>query len=587
MSIQWRLVTMFVLLVVAVMLMFGTFLQFQVIDFYHSSFKQEMSEVFLDELKNALTEAAKPQDEERCVAALRETMNAYSGRLGINTYRNYYILAKSDGSFLAGSDEVGGARLTFTNNLIAARAGRVGDETSYTEDYLDFALPIEGGSEGGYIVYVRDSKNEMLQIVRTILVQIAQTLVIGILFSAFLGFLLSKSITKPLTTHMRKAEGLARGDFESRIEVRTNDEIGSLARTFNNMAGIISRSMKEISQEKHKTESILLYMTDGVIAFDTEQRIIHINPAARDLLHIVDEATVLFDDLFSELKADISLSELIYLEQLSITERQLEVEDKILKAFFAAFKMEGSKIAGVVVVLHDVTQSQRLDESRREFVANVSHELRTPLTTIKSYTETMLEDVADPMAQQFLPVIMREVDRMTRIVKDLLTLSSLDGDRSSERKGHFSLDGLLRDCVTRLALEAKSKNQQLTYSPATKLPEIFADRDRIEQVLINIITNSIKYTGENGVIEVFAGHLYNGVYVRVLDNGIGIPEKDIPHIFERFYRVDKARTREQGGTGLGLAIAREILRQHGGSIKINSEYGTGTEVIVMLPIVSK
>ncbi len=581
-SIQWRLVFMFVLLVVAVMIVFGTFLQYRVIDFYHGMFREEMHTVFFDELQNALIEAAATPP---VADTLRQTMDTYAGRLGINSDRNYYVL-DSVGNIICGSDSTPTEKLFMTPNLIAARAGQVGDTNSAMSQYLDFAVLILSNS-GEYIVYIRDNKNEMMRIVQEILIQIAQTLAIGVCFSIMLGFILSKTITKPISTLTRKAEGIAKGDFESRIEIKSGDEIGKLSVSFNNMSAIISRSLKEISQEKNKAETILLYMNDGVVAFDTEQHIIHINPIASEMLDITDTQDVLFDELFEHLGADICISELIYLDQINITERYFSCDDKHFKAFFAVFKMDSGKIGGVVVVVHDVTTASRLDAARREFVANVSHELRTPLTTIRSYAETLLEENQTPMTQQFLNVILREVERMTRIVKDLLTLSSLDNDSTQDRRTEFSLNGLIRECVQKLSMEAQNNGQNLSVHLSPTLPQIFTDRDRIEQVITNIITNAIKYTGENGEIEVYTGHVYNGVYIRVLDNGIGIPEKDLPHIFERFYRVDKARAREQGGTGLGLAIAREILRLHGGSIKINSEVGVGTEVIIILPIVSK
>ncbi len=581
-SIQWRLVTMFVLLVVAVMLVFGTFLRFRIVSFYHDLFKQKMTAVFEGELTNKLAEAmSQPNPPE----SMQRTLEAYSGRLGINTDRNFYILDKN-GTFICGSDEVGGQSLTSSTNMIAARAGAVGSSNPTSAEFLDYAVPLIT-EKHQYIVYVRDNKNEVLRNVQEMLMMIAQTLIVGILFSAFLGFLLSKTITKPISTLTRKAENIARGDFESRIEIKSGDEIGKLSSAFNNMSQIISRSLKEISQEKNKAETFLTYMNDGVIGFDTEQRVIHINPAARRMLDIADEGDILFDDFFRNLGVEICISELIYLEQLNITEKHLTIGENHFKAFFAAFKMDTGKIGGVIVVLHDETTTARLDNARREFVANVSHELRTPLTTIKSYAETLLDDCDDPMARQFLPVIIKEVNRMTRIVKDLLTLSSLDNNRNQERRQEFSLNDLIRECVQKLSMEANVKEQNLTHHLSTNLPNIYGDRDRIEQVITNVITNSLKYTPDGGEIEVYTGHVVSGVYIRVLDNGIGIPEKDLPHIFERFYRVDKARTREAGGTGLGLAIAREILRLHGGSIKINSVYNEGTEVIIMLPIVAR
>jgi len=577
-SIQWKIVSMFVLLVVAVMIVFGTFLQDRIAAFYHDNFKQEMTRAFSNELTEQLQVASNSEGPEK---RLKELLDLYSGRMGINTNRNYYILDKKNANFIAGSDE--GAVIQKTGNIISAMADKIGNSVPTDIPFLDFALPIEG-TNGGYIIYVKDNKEQLLEMIRTILTIVAQALFIGIFISVILGFFMSKTITRPITNLTSKAARLAEGEFDSRIDIKAKDEIGKLARTFNHMASMVKNSLDEIAQEKNKLETVLRYMTDGVMAFNVDQNIMHINPAAKSMLCIEDEKAIIFDEYFDKLNADICMAEMIYLEHFATIERDLDIGGKNFRAYFATFKVDNEKLSGVVVVIQDVTEAQRLEMSRREFVANVSHELRTPLTTIKSYAETLLESTENEQEGKFLSVINREVDRMTRIVKDLLTLSSLDHNKLATHRTHFSLDDLIRDIVTKMSMDAKNHKHTITYSPATQLPIIFADLDRIEQVITNIISNAIKYTQDAGKIDVYAGYLYNEVYIKIKDNGIGIPEKDLPRIFERFYRVDKARTRESGGTGLGLAIAQEIIRLHGGTIKIDSEYEKGTEVIIKLPV---
>jgi len=222
---------------------------------------------------------------------------------------------------------------------------------------------------------------------------------------------------------------------------------------------------------------------------------------------------------------------------------------------------------------------------RREFVANVSHELRTPITSIKSYTETLLDGAAeDPeTTDRFLNVINSEADRMTRLVKDLLQLSRLDNEQMSWKIEKVSLKDIVKSIVNRMQLEAGRKNQKLESFVIGEIPDISADKDRIEQVMVNIINNALKYTPDNGQITVYVGKLINDVYVKVTDTGIGIPNESLDRVFERFYRVDKARSRDLGGTGLGLAIAKEIIEAHGGTINITSEAAKGTEVTVRLP----
>ncbi len=234
----------------------------------------------------------------------------------------------------------------------------------------------------------------------------------------------------------------------------------------------------------------------------------------------------------------------------------------------------------------DITSQQKLEHSRREFVANVSHELRTPLTTVKSYAETLMDMQMDKQTQnRFLATIAAEADRMTRIVKDLLTLSRLDEGQYELRPfERIELSEFLSGIVERMYFSAKEKHQTIRYTPKDAASYVMSDRDKLEQVVINIISNAIKYTPENGSIEVYSGKLYKDAYIKVRDNGIGIPKENLPRIFERFYRVDKARSRETGGTGLGLAIAKQIMTQLGGNITINSTPGEGTEVIISVPL---
>jgi two-component system sensor histidine kinase VicK len=369
--------------------------------------------------------------------------------------------------------------------------------------------------------------------------------------------------------------------------VRSSDEIGKLTNTFNLMASELKTTLSEIQSEKDKSETILLYMTDGVLAFDMKGEIIHINPAAKKLLNIEDESNVNFDSLFKD--ADISIEHILFLPHFKSNERRITTATSELNVHFAPFKIN-DKSSGLIVVIQDITEQERLDKARREFIANVSHELRTPLTTVKSYTETLADSAKDnnmdpSMFMAFLKVINSETDRMTRLVKDLLTLSKLDYGHRELKREDVDISYLVMGIVERMKINAAAKDVKLIYEPTNQLPIIMGDKDRLEQVIVNIISNAIKYTfGGDGEVFVSTGRMYQNVYIKIKDNGMGIPKDDLPHVFERFYRVDKARSREQGGTGLGLAISNEIIKEHGGKITISSDYGVGTEVIVMLPV---
>ena len=341
--------------------------------------------------------------------------------------------------------------------------------------------------------------------------------------------------------------------------------------------------LNEVSSRKNQIETILLHMTDGIIAFNMQGEIILINPAAKKFLSISPEDNT-FDDIFGKFKLDINMEKVIYLESWTSTEQRIQVDDQYVKVLFAPFKNEDERPDGVIAVVQDITEHVKLDNMQKELVADVSHELKTPITSIMGYADTLLEGGYDEETQtKFLNVIASESRRMARLVTDLLTLSRYDSNKKKTQKETFDLGDLVKQCQEKLAIEIKKKGHTVNSFVTADVPPVYADKDDIERVVLNILTNSIKYTPDNGEIKIYVGFVYNDAYIKVFDNGIGIPEDDLSRIFERFYRVDKARTREMGGTGLGLSIAKEILDKNGGSIDIKSKVGEGTEVVIRIP----
>ena len=342
--------------------------------------------------------------------------------------------------------------------------------------------------------------------------------------------------------------------------------------------------LSEVSTKKNQIETILLHMTDGIIAFNMSGEIILINPAAKKFLSISPEDNT-FNDIFKKFEIDINMEKIIYLESWTSTEKRFQVDDRYVKVFFAPFKNEEDRPDGVIAVIQDITEHVKLDNMQKELVADVSHELKTPITSIMGYADTLLEGGYDEETQQkFLNVIASESRRMARLVTDLLTLSRYDSNKKKTQKEAFDLGELVKKCQEKLAIEIKKKNHTVNCFVTADVPLVYADKDDIERVVLNIMTNSIKYTQDGGEIKIYVGFVYNDAYIKIFDNGIGIPEDDLSRIFERFYRVDKARTREMGGTGLGLSIAKEILDKNGGSIDIKSKVGEGTEVVFTIPI---
>ena len=341
--------------------------------------------------------------------------------------------------------------------------------------------------------------------------------------------------------------------------------------------------IKEITNQKKQIETILLHLADGIIAFNMKGEIILINPAAKKLLSIAPEDNT-FEDIFKKFEIEINMEKIIYLENWTSTEQRIKVEDKYINVFFAPFKNEDDRPNGVIAVVQDITEHVKLDNMRKEFIADVSHELKTPITSIMGYADTLLEGEYDKETQEkFLNVIATEARRMAKLVTDLLTLSRYDNNKKKTQKEEFDLGDLVKKCQDKLGIEIKKKNHIVNCFVTADVPPVYADKYDIERVVLNILTNSIKYTPDGGEIKIYVGFVYNDAYIKVFDNGIGIPEEDLTRIFERFYRVDKARTREMGGTGLGLSIAKEILDKNGGSIDIKSVVGQGTEVVIRIP----
>ena len=364
-----------------------------------------------------------------------------------------------------------------------------------------------------------------------------------------LSFLLSKTMVGPIEKLTVGAEKMASGDFDSALPVESTDEIGILTGTFNEMAGVLQATLAAVENERNKLDTLFLHMTDGVVAFDHSGKLIHCNPAATDMLQRTIDERCTYDELFGSV---YPFQQMLDLQRPNYAEGEMLVRDRTLELYLAPFSDKAS--GGVLIVLHDVTEQHRNEERRKEFVANVSHELRTPLTNVRSYAETLRYgggDIPADTANGFLDIIITETDRMTHIVQDLLTLSRLDAGNAELVLSRFPFGEAIESVVRANALNAQQRGHQLLYQPVGSLPLIVGDRSRLEQVMMNIIGNAVKYTPDGGHIRVTAGSTEDTVWMDVWDDGIGIPEQDRERIFDRFYRVDKARSRESGGTGLG------------------------------------
>ena len=400
-----------------------------------------------------------------------------------------------------------------------------------------------------------------------------------------IGSILAKVIISPVSNLVKSAEQATKNDRVKYLGdgTKKKNDLNDLVTAFESMNKDLIENLNEATRQSKQMETIMLHMTDGIIAFDIEGKIIHVNPAAKTLLELKDEGT--FEEIFDKFNVDdINLEKIIYLENWTSSERKISVGDKTINLFFAPFKNENDRPGGVIVVIQDITEHVRLDSMRKRFVADVSHELKTPITSIMGYADTLLStEVDEEINHKFLDRISKEAERMSVLVTDLLTLSRYDTSKTKVNKTEFDLGELVKYTFEGLDIEMKKKNHNAECFVTANVPLVYADKNGIQRVVLNILTNAIKYTPENGNIKVYVGFIYNDAYIKIIDDGIGIPKEDLDKIYERFYRVDKARTREMGGTGLGLSIAKEILDQNDSMIDIKSDLGKGTEVVIRIP----
>ena len=580
-SLHMKLVLIMVLLIVSLMAVVGAFLMNSVTNYYINDFYSQMATAFGQEnvefVRDLQTASENEGDGGEMIG---EVLSAYVGVLGVDgRNRNYYVLSGDTGRYITGSSEAPEGGIAITPNITAALLGEVGFDSDVTASYMDAAIPVNRGGED-YVVYILDNRETVRNLNSEMFQLILEALALGLIISVLLSLLLAKTMVAPLQRLTYGLQEVAEGDFSKNLEVTSHDEIGVLTENFNDMAQQLATTIAAVENERNKMDTLFLHMADGVVAFDRAGGVIHVNPAASGMLRRSVQMGDSYEDLFGDLfplSAVESATAPLSAERI--------IEGQYLELLMAP--LSGTTQGGVMVLIHDVTQQREAEQMRKEFVANVSHELRTPLTNIRSYAETLedgYEDLPPRTAKNFLGVILNESDRMTHIVQDLLTLSRFDSGRSELHPQHFPFGKAVEDTFRAFLMDAQKHSHVLRLDMPDDLPVILADRERVVQVMVNIVSNAVKYTPDGGTIVVSAGAGENTVWMQVDDNGIGIPQKDRERIFERFYRVDKARSRQSGGTGLGLSIAKEIMNLHKGDLHLVDREGPGLSIRMELPI---
>ncbi|MCS0789030.1 cell wall metabolism sensor histidine kinase WalK [Cytobacillus firmus] len=591
-SIHLKFVIIYVLLILVAMQIIGVYFVRQLETTLKDNFKdaiQERVNLLTYYVEEQMTKVRLPDEEATSREEdIRRLLSDYNSA-DISEVRvvdeSLTILGTSD------PDNQGVVGGRSTDNLIKMA---IATRQPVTEDLVDqgqriwvLVTPIKNNGEVNGAIYLVAKIENIYEQMRQINNIFTTGIAIALAITAILGILLAQTVTRPISDMRKQALAMAKGNFSRKVKIYGYDEIGQLAITFNSLTKKLQEAHATTEGERRKLSSVLSYMTDGVIATDRKGRVILINEPAAKMLNVSRE-TVLSSPIVSllGLEEDYNFEELLNERDSVILDFSSKSKTLILRANFSVIQKETGFVNGLITVLHDITEQEKIDMERREFVANVSHELRTPLTTMRSYLEALAEGAwrDEEIAPNFLDVTQNETERMIRLVNDLLQLSKMDSKDYRLTKDWTDFIFFYNRIIDRFEM---TKQQNVTFE--RKLPDHSAfveiDEDKLTQVLDNIISNALKYSPEGGKVTFSIEEKDEFIIVSVSDQGVGIPKENIDQIFERFYRVDKARTRKLGGTGLGLAIAKEMVEAHGGKIWAASTEGKGTTISFSLPYV--
>lgn len=440
-------------------------------------------------------------------------------------------------------------------------------------------------------LYVKSDLEEQYREINKIALIFITASIIAVFISMIVAVLVARSITQPIGEMREQALRIAKGDYSRKVQVKGKDELGELANTFNQLGERIAETQEAMESERNRLNSVLSHMTDGVVATDRRGKVIIINEMALSLLNVEKENAVgrsilaLFD-----IEEEYTLRKLLENPDEILIERpsaDKNLDNVLLRIDFSMIRRESGFISGLVAVLHDVTEQEKTEQERREFVSNVSHELRTPLTSTRSYIEALAEGAWQDkeIAPKFLEVTLNETDRMIRMINDLLNLSRMDSGNYQLQLEYINFKEMVNFVLDRfdMMVDEHEKKYRIQREFTKRELWVEVDTDRMIQVIDNLMNNAVKYSPDGGVIKVRLMETHNNIILSITDQGLGIPPNDLNKIFDRFYRVDKARARKQGGTGLGLAISKEVLKAHGGNIWVESREHVGSTFFVSLP----
>ncbi|MER2077679.1 cell wall metabolism sensor histidine kinase WalK [Psychrobacillus psychrotolerans] len=593
-SIHVKIVLIYVLLIVIAMQIIGLYFVRELEITLRENFQDSISDrVSLIEY-SAREEMIKVRSEEEQT----KEQSLYSILSGLNSIdikevrvidARYQILATSDSN----NQSIVGQRSMddLVRKSITAEAtfNNISVDRETTNRIWNLATPIIYKGEVIGTLYVESNIENVFGQMNEINRILAGGTAVALVITVILGILIAQTITRPISDMRRQAQAMAKGNFSRKVRVYGNDEIGQLAIAFNHLTNRLQEAQSTTEAERRKLASVLTNMTDGVIATDRKGRVILINDPALRLLRIPREM-VLNRPIISVLGIDpvYSFEDLIHLKEAINLDLSSKERPFILRANFSVIQKETGFVNGLIAVLHDNTEHEKVDMERREFVANVSHELRTPLTTMSSYLEALADGAwqDEEIAPSFLQVTQTETQRMIRLVNDLLQLSKMDSRDYDLNREIVNFNQFFNRIIDRFEL-SKSDHVSFVRMLSDNAYYVDIDTDKLTQVLDNIISNAIKYSPDGGNIRFGVVVSDSILKVMISDDGMGIPSENVDRVFDRFYRVDRARARSMGGTGLGLAIAREMIEAHGGKIWAESDEGKGTTIFFTLDILTE
>lgn len=441
------------------------------------------------------------------------------------------------------------------------------------------------------VLYVRANMKSVYSTINNIMGIFVIASLAAMVLGLGIAIIIARAITRPIEEMKQQTQRIARGDYAGQVRVYSDDELGQLAKAINNLSIRVEESQESTEAERRRLDSVLSHMSDGVIATDRRGNITIINETASDFMDVTAEKAIgnsILDIL--KIRDDYSLRDLIENQDELMLDFSSNERDLILNAYFSLIQRESGFISGLVCVLHDVTEQQKIDNDRKQFVSNVSHELRTPLTSLRSYIEALSDGAwKDPeVAPGFLKVTQEETDRMIRMINELLSLSRMDSGTTRVDMELVNINEMFNYVLDRFDMILKKDDNPAKYYTIkrefTKRDLwVEIDTDKFTQVLDNIMNNAIKYSPDGGVVTCRLLETHNQVIISISDQGLGIPRADLGHVFDRFFRVDKARSRAQGGTGLGLAISKEVVQMLGGRIWVDNVEGKGSTFYISLP----